>query len=189
MVSHSHTHCVSLCITVYHCISLCITVYHCVSLCIIVYHCASLCITVHHCASLCITVYHCASLCITVYHCVSLCIMIAAYVLVVHFSPFQAFSNPRHPLGILMNRLEMVYHTSYGGIGANKYLLPHAIAETHSLIKRIHTIVRYGGTNWNTHNGDYCRKKLVQWLSHMQLSFCQSKGCIWLLHRKSKSLN
>ena len=71
-------------------------------------------------------------------------------------SPSQAFSNPIHPLGTLMNRLEMVYHASYGGIGANKYLLPHAIAETHSLIKRIHTIVRYGehtmvtiaGRNW-----------------------------------------
>ena len=75
-------------------------------------------------------------------------------ILVVHSSPTQAFSNPRHPLGILMNRLEMVYHASYGGIGANKYLLPHAIAETHSLIKRIHTIVRYGGINWNTHNGE-----------------------------------
>ena len=55
----------------------------------------------------------------------------------------QAFSTERHPLGTLMQRLEIVYKASYGGMGANKYLLPHAIAETHSLIQRIHSIVRY----------------------------------------------
>ena len=54
----------------------------------------------------------------------------------------QAFNTERHPLGMLMQRLEIVYKASYGGIGANKYLLPHAIAETHSLIQRIHGIVR-----------------------------------------------
>ena len=55
----------------------------------------------------------------------------------------QAFNTEKHPLGTLMQRLEIVYKASYGGIGANKYLLPHAIAETHSLIQRIHSIVRY----------------------------------------------
>jgi hypothetical protein len=54
----------------------------------------------------------------------------------------QAFNTEIHPLGILMQRLEIVYKASYGGMGANKYLLPHAIAETHSLIQRIHGIVR-----------------------------------------------
>ena len=52
-----------------------------------------------------------------------------------------------HPLGILMQRLEIVYKASYGGMGANKYLLPHAIAETHSLIQRIHGIVRWGSVH------------------------------------------
>ena len=54
----------------------------------------------------------------------------------------RAFGTPDHPLGALMNRLELVYRLSYGGIGANKFLLPHAIAETHSIIQRIHSIVR-----------------------------------------------
>ena len=58
-------------------------------------------------------------------------------------SVIQAFNTDKHPLGTLMQRLEIVYKASYGGIGANKYLLPHAIAETHSLIQRIHGIVRY----------------------------------------------
>ena len=55
----------------------------------------------------------------------------------------KAFNTPDHPLGGLMNRLELVYRHSYGGIGASKYLLPHAIAETHSLIQRIHGVVRW----------------------------------------------
>ncbi len=54
----------------------------------------------------------------------------------------KAFNTPDHPLGALMNKLELVYRYSYGGIGASKFLLPHAIAETHSLIQRIHGIVR-----------------------------------------------
>ena len=54
----------------------------------------------------------------------------------------KAFNTPDHPLGGLMNRLELVYKHSYGGIGASKFFLPHAIAETHSLIQRIHGIVR-----------------------------------------------
>lgn len=54
----------------------------------------------------------------------------------------KAFNTPDHPLGALMNRLELVYRLSYGGIGASKFLLPHAIAETHSIIQRIHVIVR-----------------------------------------------
>lgn len=64
-----------------------------------------------------------------------------------HHHHIQAFSTGRHPMGILMQRLEIVYKASYGGIGANKYLLPHAIAETHSLIQRIHGIVRYTACN------------------------------------------
>ena len=55
----------------------------------------------------------------------------------------KAFNTRDHPLGVLMNRIEMVYMLSYGGIGASKFLLPHAIAETHSIIQRIHGIVRY----------------------------------------------
>ena len=55
----------------------------------------------------------------------------------------QAFNTPRHPMGILMNRLETVFKESYGGVGANKFLLPHAIAEVHSIIQRMHSIVRY----------------------------------------------
>ncbi len=55
----------------------------------------------------------------------------------------KAFNTPDHPLGTLMNRIEMVYRLSYAGVGASKFLLPHAIAETHSIIQRIHSIVRY----------------------------------------------
>ena len=59
------------------------------------------------------------------------------------FSPHpQAFSTPTHPLGVLMGSLEQVFKDSYAGIGANRYLLPQAIAETHSLIKRLYGIVR-----------------------------------------------
>ena len=54
----------------------------------------------------------------------------------------KAFGTPDHPLGMLMDRIEMVYRLSYGGLEASKYLLPHAIAETHSTIQRIHGIVR-----------------------------------------------
>lgn len=54
----------------------------------------------------------------------------------------KAFNTPDHPLGSVMNRIELVYRLSYGGIGASKFLLPHAIAETHSFIQRIHGIVR-----------------------------------------------
>ncbi len=55
----------------------------------------------------------------------------------------KAFNTPDHPLGTLMNRIEMVYRLSYAGVGASKFLLPHAIAETQSIIQRIHSIVRY----------------------------------------------
>ncbi len=55
----------------------------------------------------------------------------------------KAFNTADHPLGTLMNRIEMVYRLSYAGVGASKFLLPHAIAETHSIIQRIHSIVRY----------------------------------------------
>ncbi|KAL5489459.1 hypothetical protein EMCRGX_G018552 [Ephydatia muelleri] len=54
----------------------------------------------------------------------------------------KAFSTPTHPLGVLMGSLEQVFKDSYAGIGANRYLLPQAIAETHSLIKRLYGIVR-----------------------------------------------
>lgn len=54
----------------------------------------------------------------------------------------KAFSTSDHPLGVLMNRVEMVYRLSYGGLGASKFLLSHAIAETHSIIQRVHRIVR-----------------------------------------------
>ena len=46
-------------------------------------------------------------------------------------------------MGLLMTRLETVYLDSYAGLGANKYMLSHAIAETHSIIKRLHSIVRW----------------------------------------------
>jgi amyotrophic lateral sclerosis 2 protein len=54
----------------------------------------------------------------------------------------KAFNTPDHPLGTLMNRIEAVYRLSYGGVGVCKFLLPHAIAETHSIIQRIHRTVR-----------------------------------------------
>ncbi len=54
----------------------------------------------------------------------------------------KAFNTPDHPLGALMNRIEVVYRLSYGGLGASKFLLSHAIAETHSIIQRIHCVVR-----------------------------------------------
>lgn len=54
----------------------------------------------------------------------------------------KAFNMPDHPLGTLMNRIEVVYRLSYGGVGICKFLLSHAIAETHSVIQRIHRIVR-----------------------------------------------
>ena len=55
----------------------------------------------------------------------------------------QAFNTPTHPLGVMMNRLEGVFRDSYGGIGANKFLLPHAIAEVQYICKRLHGIIRY----------------------------------------------
>ncbi len=58
----------------------------------------------------------------------------------------KAFNTPDHPLGVLMNRIEMVYRLSYGGVGVCKFLLAHAIAETHSIIQRIHGIVRSGSS-------------------------------------------
>ena len=65
------------------------------------------------------------------------------YLLISHQTLYlQAFNTPRHPLGVLMNRLETVFKESYGGVGANKYLLSHAIAEVHSIIQRMHSIVR-----------------------------------------------
>lgn len=42
-----------------------------------------------------------------------------------------------------MNHIEDVFRDSYSGIGANKFLLPHAIAEVHYIIKRLHSIIRY----------------------------------------------
>ena len=54
----------------------------------------------------------------------------------------RAFNTPEHPLGILMNRIEVVYRLSFGGVSVTKCLLPHAIAETHSIIQRMHSIVR-----------------------------------------------
>lgn len=54
----------------------------------------------------------------------------------------KAFNTHDHPLGMLMNRIELVYRFSYGGVGVCKFLLPHAIAETHSIIQRVHGIVR-----------------------------------------------
>ena len=55
----------------------------------------------------------------------------------------QAFNTPTHPLGVLMNHIEGVFRDSYGGVGANRFLLPHAIAEVHYIIKRLHTIIRW----------------------------------------------
>lgn len=54
----------------------------------------------------------------------------------------KAFNTSTHPLGILMNNLESVFRDSYGGIGANQFLLVHAISEIQYIIKRLHGIIR-----------------------------------------------
>ena len=91
------------------------------------------------------------------------------------FPSSQAFNTPSHPLGILMNRLEAVFHESYGGVGTNKYLLPHAIAEMHSIIKRLHSIVRYIDTYYVYVN----ESRAIVWYIHCNI-ICV---CVWLACR------
>lgn len=47
-----------------------------------------------------------------------------------------------HPIGLLIEGLVDVYRATYLGIGAHPRLLPHAIAEINSFIKRTYTIIR-----------------------------------------------
>lgn len=55
----------------------------------------------------------------------------------------KAFADSEHhPLGILMKQLETVYHESYSGIGASRFLLPHGICDAKNIIKQLHNIVR-----------------------------------------------
>ena len=41
-----------------------------------------------------------------------------------------------------MKQLETVYHESYSGIGASRFLLPHGICDAKNMIKQLHNIVR-----------------------------------------------
>ncbi|XP_067137388.1 alsin [Centruroides vittatus] len=47
-----------------------------------------------------------------------------------------------HPIGLLIEGLVDVYRATYLGIGAHPRLLPHAIAEINSFIKRTYSIIR-----------------------------------------------
>ncbi|RWS12808.1 alsin-like protein [Dinothrombium tinctorium] len=48
-----------------------------------------------------------------------------------------------HPLGILISTLVDVYRSSYIGMGANLRLLPHAVSELSSFVRRIFEIVKF----------------------------------------------
>ena len=41
-----------------------------------------------------------------------------------------------------MKQLETVYHESYSGVGASRFLLPHGICDAKNMIRQLHNIVR-----------------------------------------------
>ncbi|GFO44565.1 alsin [Plakobranchus ocellatus] len=54
----------------------------------------------------------------------------------------KAFDAAQHPLGRLMESVGEVFRASYIGVGAHPRLLPHALQEIRSYVKRIYGIVR-----------------------------------------------
>lgn len=54
----------------------------------------------------------------------------------------QACDTPPHPLARLLEALVAVYRMTYVGVGANRRLLPQAVQEIKSYLKRIFQIVR-----------------------------------------------
>ena len=47
-----------------------------------------------------------------------------------------------HPLGRMIDQLVDVYRSTYVGVGAHPRLLPHAVEEVHSFVRRIYAYVR-----------------------------------------------
>ena len=58
------------------------------------------------------------------------------------FQCFQAFDTSFHPLGQLVESLVIAYRETYIGLGAHRWLLPYAVDEIKSYVKRIYQILR-----------------------------------------------
>lgn len=54
----------------------------------------------------------------------------------------QAFDTKFHPVGKLIDGLVDVFRAAYIGIGAHPRLLPHAVQEIKSYVKRIYKVIR-----------------------------------------------
>ncbi|KAF5273636.1 hypothetical protein FQR65_LT04636 [Abscondita terminalis] len=54
----------------------------------------------------------------------------------------KAFESSHHPLGSLLLDVTVAYTTTYGGLHAHPLLLTHAVAELHSIIRRLYDIVK-----------------------------------------------
>ncbi|XP_071484586.1 alsin-like [Diadema antillarum] len=54
----------------------------------------------------------------------------------------KAFDHPLHPLGRLVDNLVNVYRATYIGVGAHHWLLPFAVAEIHSYVNRLYSLLR-----------------------------------------------
>nr|XP_054750353.1 alsin-like isoform X1 [Lytechinus pictus] len=54
----------------------------------------------------------------------------------------KAFDHPLHPLGRLVDNLVNVYRATYIGVGAHHWLLPYAVTEIHSYVKRLYNLLR-----------------------------------------------
>ena len=57
----------------------------------------------------------------------------------------QAFDTKFHPIGKLIDGLVDVFRAAYIGIGAHPRLLPHAVQEIKSYVKRIYKVIRSVG--------------------------------------------
>ncbi|KAM6945748.1 alsin [Aplochiton taeniatus] len=55
----------------------------------------------------------------------------------------KACDTPLHPLGGLLESLVAVYRMTYVGVGANRRLLPQAVSEIQSYLRRIFQLVRF----------------------------------------------
>ncbi|KAF2882405.1 hypothetical protein ILUMI_23775 [Ignelater luminosus] len=54
----------------------------------------------------------------------------------------KAFDSSHHPLGSLLADLNVAYTTTYGGLRAHPLLLTHAVAELHSITRRLYDIIK-----------------------------------------------
>ncbi|XP_033628839.1 alsin-like isoform X1 [Asterias rubens] len=54
----------------------------------------------------------------------------------------KAFETSLHPLGSLLENLCVAYRETYIGLGAHRWLLPYAVQEIKSYVKRIYQLVR-----------------------------------------------